>query len=190
MMKISDEHLITQVASGSTAALEQLYHRFAKRILNYVFRMLGGDESTAQDILQDVFMTIIKNASEFDSAFPASAWIFTIARNKCKNEFRTVQRKQNITDSYNAEVDLNSPSIESDIDHNDFKGALFMELKQIAPDLRSLFLLRFQENLSIKEISQIAKVPEGTVKSRLHYLTHRLRQKLKIYNPELIRQEY
>ena len=85
-MKISDEHLINQVASGSSEALEQLYHRFAKRVHHYVLRMLSGNEPKSQDILQDVFMTIIDKSSGFDSAYPASAWIFTIARNKCKNE--------------------------------------------------------------------------------------------------------
>lgn len=190
MLKISDEQLISKVASGSAEALEKLYHRYANRVLNYVFRMFGGDESKAQDIMQDVFINIINKSAAFDPAFPASAWIFTIARNKCKNEFRAVQRKQNAAQSYNDEFTPGNPTAENEIDNRNFNRALISELQRIAPDLRSLFLLRFQEELSIREISQIANLPEGTVKSRLHYLTRRLRQKLKIYNPELIRQEH
>jgi RNA polymerase sigma-70 factor (ECF subfamily) len=59
---------------------------------------------------------------------------------------------------------------------------LSQELDQIRPETRSIFLLRFQENLSIKVISQIVALPEGTVKSRLFYATKKLAHNLHHFN--------
>ena len=69
------------------------------------------------------------------------------------------------------------------LDQKDFKDKLFAEVEKFDEDHRSAFLLRYQQNFGVKEISEILGCPEGTVKSRLFYTTKKLAEKLKAYNP-------
>lgn len=73
--------------------------------------------------------------------------------------------------------------IDDEMDRVQFKTQLWREICQFDADQRNTFLLRFQENFSIKEISQILSCPAGTVKSRLYYITQKLAIKLKDFDP-------
>ena len=72
---------------------------------------------------------------------------------------------------------------EERIDRQIFIDALQKELLQLNDTHRSTFLLRFQQNFSIREIAEVLSCSEGTVKSRLFYTVRKLGQKLKLYNP-------
>jgi RNA polymerase sigma-70 factor (ECF subfamily) len=185
--KLSDEKLMAFINRGHTAAFNELYTRYSSRLLHYFYRMLGGNEHNAQDFLQDIFLKIVERPDLFCSKQPFSSWIFTIAHNMCKNEYRRqeIRRKAKSGDmdeiSQNNENDYHST--EHKIDHKLFEKALLVELNKIDGDQRSAFLLRYQENLSIKEIQNILSCPEGTIKSRLFYTTRKLANLLKDFNP-------
>ena len=70
-------------------------------------------------------------------------------------------------------------------DKNLFNNRLESELKKMDVEMKTLFNLRFLEEMSIKQIAEIMNCPEGTVKSRLFYLTKQLSKKLSVYKPEL-----
>lgn len=185
--KLSDEKLMTFINKGNTAAFNELYSRYSSRLLHYFYRMLGGDEQNAQDFLQDIFLKIVERPDLFCSKQRFSSWIFTVAHNMCKNEYRRreIRRKAKSGDtdkiSQNNENDYHTA--EHEIDQKLFEKALLMELNKIDGDQRSAFLLRYQENLSIKEIQNILSCPVGTIKSRLFYTTRKLANLLKDFNP-------
>ena len=77
----------------------------------------------------------------------------------------------------------NHGSIDEQIDFGKFKSALNGELAKIEPDHRSIFILRYQEQLSISEIKKIIGCSEGTVKSRLFYTTKKLAKCLSEFHP-------
>jgi RNA polymerase sigma-70 factor (ECF subfamily) len=187
LQKTSDEDLIILLSKGDTRAIEELYKRFSKKLLNYLLHMLKGNSSRAQDILQDVFLRVIEKAGLFRPQYKAGSWLFTIAGNLCRNEYRRLGRAANA-----AEEDYNRRSLEGfreerytmeSIDKENFTNALFRNLYKFNPENRSIFLLRFQEELSVKEIAEIMECPEGTVKSRLHYTVKKLAKSLKEFNP-------
>jgi RNA polymerase sigma-70 factor (ECF subfamily) len=70
------------------------------------------------------------------------------------------------------------------MDQEELEKVIQLELRNMEPEQRSTFLLRFQENLSIKEISQILNCAPGTVKSRIFYISKKLNNRLKQYNPD------
>ena len=84
----SDEYLMAQVKDKDTAAFEELYNRYSKVILSFLYKMLGGSEAQAQDFLHDIFLKIIEKPYLFDQSKKFKTWIFQIAHNKCKNEYR------------------------------------------------------------------------------------------------------
>jgi RNA polymerase sigma-70 factor (ECF subfamily) len=142
--------------------------------------MLNGDEQKAQDFLQDICLTIIEKADYFNPKKNFSTWIFTIAGNMCKNEYRR-RGKQTFVD--NNMIDNTyfcaDQSTETSLDKKTFYEFLHRELYKLDHQKKSVFLLRFQEQRSIKEISKILGCAEGTVKSRLFYTTQHLAKRLK-----------
>src|SRR6266568_4196340 len=86
--QFTDEILIVRMINGDCKAFNTLYARYKDRLLYYFYRMLGNSNEKAQDFLQDIFMKLIDKAETFDSSRKFSTWIFSIAHNMCKNEYR------------------------------------------------------------------------------------------------------
>ena len=183
--KYSDEELMSLIGNGDKGYLKELYHRYNKRLLYYFYRMLGGDEEKSQDFLQDVFLKIIEKPEQFNQNMKFSTWIFTIASNLCKNEYRRLKVREYTKNEPDLDHHEYHQSIDilNKINQEDFEKAIQYELKNMDPEQSSTFLLRFQENLSIKEISEILNCAPGTVKSRIFYITKKLNTRLKEFNP-------
>ena len=182
----SDEYLMTLLQQGQASAFDELYERYSQRLLHFLCRMLNGDEQKAQDFLQDICLTIIEKADYFNPDKKFSTWIFTIAGNMCKNEYRR-RGKQTCMD--NNTIDSNyfytDQSTETNLDKKTFHELLRKELYKLDHQKKSVFLLRFQEHRSIKEISEILGCAEGTVKSRLFYTTRYLAKTLQEFKHSL-----
>ena len=186
--KLSDEKLMEFIQQKNTSAFDELYERYSQKLLLYFYRALGGDQDKAQDFLQDIFLKIVEKPELFDSHRSFSTWIFTVAYNLCKNEYRRlgvreiIQSNSNI-DEVLPDFDTEHHPVEQKVDQKIFQKALFDELEKIDDGHKSTFLLRYQQNLTIKEICEILGCSEGTVKSRLFYTTKKLADKLKAFNP-------
>jgi len=185
---LTDEKLMMQIQKGDVSAFNELYDRYSQNLLFFFCRMLGGDQDKAQDFLQDIFLRIVEKPGLFRLEGNFSAWIFACAHNLCKNEYRRLEKRkvvENQSDMNAVSVGFQSdnPQIEKNIDQKDFKDKLFVELEKFDRGHKSVFLLRYQHNFTIKEISKILGCPEGTVKSRLFYTTKKLADKLKAYDP-------
>ena len=184
---LTDEKLMTRIHRGDTAAFDELYSRYSKRMLYYFFRMLGGNEEKAQDFLQDLFLKIVEKPERFKGGNRFVSWLYTVAHNMCKNEYR----KQNVRNIIINDPDIDTHCtwtpedhpIEKQVDEQDFQEAVMAELETFNVNQRTTFLLRHQENRSIKEISVILNCSEGTTKSRLHHITRKLADRLQARNP-------
>lgn len=185
-IKYSDEELMSLIQGGDTAGLRELYKRYSSKLLFFFYRMLAGDREKSQDFLQDLFMRIIEKANQFNTNMKFSTWIYSIASNLCKNEFRSMKVRDIIKtdpaiDNYSHNCDH-----ENKLDQKFFKEAIELEIRILEPERRETFILRFQENLSVKEISKIQACSPGTIKSRLFYITKYLAAKLNDFNPNFI----
>ncbi len=182
--KLTDEALMSLVIAGKTAGIKELYNRYSNKLLFYFYRMLGGDEEKSQDFLQDVFFKILEKPGQFNPGLKFSTWIFSIASNLCKNEYRRLKVREIVEN----ETDMDQhpredQDYESKIDHNILETAIQKILMQLDTDQRSTFLLRYQENYSIGEISKIMNCAPGTIKSRLFYTSRKLALCLKDFDP-------
>jgi RNA polymerase sigma-70 factor (ECF subfamily) len=187
----SDEELMRLVKQKNTAAFEEIYKRYSKiykryskTVLRYLSKMLGGSVEQAQDFLHDIFLKIIEKPYLFDQTKKFKTWIFQIAHNKCKNEYR----RRDIRNKAKTKIELNEVYSQNVINQDtyiDFKQMseiINYELSKYKEEHFSTFLMRHQFEMSIKEIAQVFDCPEGTVKSRLFYITHKLVKKMKEYN--------
>jgi RNA polymerase sigma-70 factor, ECF subfamily len=188
----SDEELMVAIQAGNSRALESLYNRYSKRLLTYFYRMLGVEDK-AQDFLQDIFLKLIERPYAFDASRIFSKWIFSIAANMCKNEYRSLEvRKAHQNNGVVNTVHLGDPhsNIADTLDREEFRTRLEREIMKLDADHRNTFLLRFQEDFSIGEIAHILNCPEGTVKSRLFYITKKLANSLRNFDTSVSEVNY
>lgn len=170
------------ICHNKVEAFNELYSRYSKRMLYYFFRMLGSDKEKAQDFLQDLFLKVVEKPEMFNTKRKFSTWLFSVAHNMCKNEYRSQQVRKVIDKTGNTETAMGSIK-EVDIDLKDFTEKLYYALDEIDENHKTAFLLRHREGFSIKEIGEALGCPEGTVKSKLFYTIKKLSQQLHIYNP-------
>ncbi len=179
----TDEELMLLLTEREQQAFDELYARYSKSMLNFFFRMLNFDREKAEDMLHDLFLKIIEKPHLFDSSKTFSTWIFCIAHNMVKNEYRNQQVRTEYKNYQTFSQEQTITSVDK-IDKDLFHQKLHAELEKIDAELRTLFNLRFTEEMSIKQIAEILECPEGTVKSRLFYLTKNLSTKLFLFKPE------
>jgi len=184
--KKTDEELMSLLTKREQSAFDELYIRYSKPLLNFLFRMLNRDREKAEDMLHDLFLKIIEKPESFDNSKKFSTWFYTLASNMIKNEYRKQQiRNEFISNSNIGDFngfEFNGESIDKDI----FTNRLATELNSVDIDTKSIFNLRFIEEMTIKEIADIFECPEGTIKSRLFYLTKKLSTKLAPFKPEKV----
>ena len=166
----SDEALI-QVLAGlrDERAFMVLYDRWATRMYRFFLRMHNRDAAKAQDLTQDLFLKIIEKPHFFDPSRRFSTWLYSIAANQCKNEYR----RKNILEPVAVYPDLPDDDA-SEYLPDKLDQALHVSNIQLAIDQlddlhRKVFVLRWQEDLPLRDIADIIGIPEGTVKSRLHF---------------------
>ena len=168
------------MCAGDSIAFNYLYQRYSKRLLYYFYRMLGNSNEKAQDFLQEVFIKVIDKASTFDQSRKFSTWVFCIAHNMCKNEYRNLElRKEADIDILgDTLLDVGPDYDIQNIDLEDFTKDLYCELENFDEIHKTVFLLHYREGFSLKDIGQIIEISEGTVKSRLFYTRKRLAERL------------
>lgn len=166
----------------SNEALTELHARYANKTLGYFIRMFKGDVEKAQDFVQELFMRILEKHQLFDLNKKFYTWMFTIASNMCKTEFRKIPDASLSNDEY--ELDPNSNWEENKIDKEVFRSALKKSISKLDEHHRSTFVLRYIEGMSTQDIADTLEISKGTVKSRLFYGTKKITNDLKEFDPK------
>jgi RNA polymerase sigma-70 factor (ECF subfamily) len=173
----SDAELMKHITNADKQAFNEIYKRYSKRLLYYFYRMLGDSEEMAQDFLQDLFYKLIDKPHLYNPDQRFSTWVFSIAHNMCKNEYRRRSVRNHVILSENV---TGSQADGEDVpDLNALVGIIYDELNNLDESHKTAFILRYREGFRVKEISEILNLPEGTVKSRLFYTRQILADKLK-----------
>ncbi|MDX8339082.1 RNA polymerase sigma factor [Draconibacterium sp. IB214405] len=177
--RLTDEELMAAIKNGDQSAFSELYERFNQRLYYYFFRMLGNDKEVANDFLQDLFLKIINKPELFKPGYKFSSWIFTVAHNMCKNEYRNREVRKIVNNDENPDQFLaDENSFEETLKKEHLITQLFAEIEYLAEDQKAILLLKYKENFSLKEISEVLELPVGTIKSRLYYARIELTKKL------------
>ena len=173
-----------QIVLGDHAAFSELYLLYKSRMYYYFYRMLGNSAEHANDFLQELFMKLIEKPENYNPSYNFSTWLYSIANNMCKNEYR----RRDVRQEYHS-VEALEPQIEflseSSIEPEQAIEKIFQTLDLLGEEHRSAFLLRYREGFSIREVAEILELPEGTVKSRLFYAKKILAEKLEYLKDEI-----
>ncbi len=150
---------------------DQIVSEHYARVFRFCARRVGDD--AAEDIAQETFVTLHQNFHKFNGDSKLSTWIIGIAHNLCRAQSRKRKLDPVPLEHW---LDPGKPGPETEICHRE---TLADALKTLSEEHREVVLLHEIEGLTYAEIAEIAGVPEGTVKSRLHHAFLNLRKQLK-----------
>lgn len=170
--KKTDEELVVLVLENPDYFL-YLVRRYEEKLSRYMTRISNLDKDGVEDILQEVFIKVYKNLNGFDTSLKFSSWIYRITHNEVISNYRKFKNKttairfdseggefiKNIADDWDLEKELNLKDLKMDI-------GLILEKMNLK--YREVLILRFLEEKSYSEISDILKKPEGTVATLLN----------------------
>jgi len=188
MHEVRDEELMARYQKGDESAFATLVSRHELRLWNFLRRYVG-DPDTAEDLLQEVFMRVIRSASEWRNDAKVSTWMFSIARNLCTDHARRqVHRKAASLDATPERIgdDDSGPRLLDKIAGHEPDGEsrlrdketilrLDQALAQLPQEQREVFLMREVMEMPFAEIALAVGASEPTVKSRMRYALERLR---------------
>jgi len=185
LRELSDEELILEFQKNNTEdAFNILVQRYKNPLTNFVFRFLGDYESCA-DVVQETMIKVYRYKDTYSSVAKFSTWVYTIAGNLARTEYRR-QRRQNFfsISDYGEEhqtYDLPDESYRPDvITDSGIKDEIIQKaLLKVKETYREAVILRDIQGMSYEEISEILGVNEGTVKSRINRGRAQLQELLK-----------
>jgi RNA polymerase sigma-70 factor (ECF subfamily) len=185
---IADETLMRAFKAGDARAFEQLVRRHRAGVFNFLLR-LSGQRQRAEDLLQETWIKVIRNAAGWEPKAKFTTWLYTIARNLCMDALRKEgYRKAESLDASSGAGDdertlgerLPSGGAAPDREaHNAAMRPLIERaLAALPAEQREVFVLREYCGTPFKEIAEVTGTPENTVKSRMRYALESLRRSL------------
>lgn len=184
-----DARLLERIAAGDDAAFEELYHRYHRRLMGYLLRILGRP-GVVEEVLDDAMLAVWQGAHRFDGRSRASTWIFGITHHKALKALDKSRR-----DASRDAGEPPDPEVEPAAEHrqpdvaaarSELRRKLRSALDALSPVQRAVVELTFFYGYSYPEVAKIVGCPVGTVKTRMFHARRLLKERL----PQLgLRQE-
>jgi len=174
---VPDDVLLGRAAHGEAPAVDAFVDRFGDRLCSFLVRIVR-DRAWADDLVQEVFVRILRDAHRYDPRWPVQVWLFRIGRNLALDLLRREAAHRNRIEQLAASPPCNAPAAVTTAEHREFQVALEQALQQLPEGFRSVFLLRDGEGLSYEEIGAVLGISAKTVSSRLHRARGQLRGSL------------
>ena len=175
MRAVSDEQLIEWVANGDASCLGTLFERHNKSVYQFCLQMTR-DSAHAEDVVQEIFMKILKKAGSFRHEGTFKAWMFNIARNATLDNLRKTKRHGSTTplDSYAESLLVDHRSAEQVAADKQTFGLLEKAMAMLPAHLQEIIWLgRFEFN-TFEELAQALGCKTGTARVRMHRAMQKL----------------
>ena len=172
-MKISDEALIRQyLETQNSKYFDRLYGKYATKVFSKCISLLK-DEGMAQDATQDIFLKIFLNLSKFGGKSKFSTWIYSITYNYCIDLIRKKKKNGNI---FSDEIER-APDLAEEVPDSALLEIEVKKLKIVLDTIpvgdKAVLLMKYQDNMSIKEIATVLNKSESAIKMKLKRAKHK-----------------
>ena len=180
---VPDSDLVTSILDRDSHAFEVLVDRYATSLRFYLLHIVH-DEAAAYDVVQETFLRVWMRADQWQGEGTFKAWLYRIATNLALNHLRTVQRRRelpleippDVDDDDDADnrvpawmVDAGSLGPEAAVEQAEERARYRQLVNKLSEEKRRVFRLVYELEMSLGEAADALDIPEGTVKSRLHY---------------------
>src|SRR5262245_10465429 len=172
-----DLELIRRTAAGDETALRALLAAHQTRVFRFTMRLVGN-AAVAEEVTNEVFLEVWRNAGKFEGASAPGTWILSIAHHRAVSRLRKRREEAWDEDAAGALQDLgDDPEV---VAQKADKGAILREcLGKLSAEHKAVVELVYYHELSVSEVSEVLKIPENTVKTRMFYARKRLSELLK-----------
>ncbi len=174
-----DEKVILQhLKDGSREALSLLWQAHSANVLNLAFRMLK-DRDEAEDVLMDIFVQIPKKIQGFQGQSALATWLYRLTVNECLMKLRAQKRHRELEEEHLDTIVEEALGKNEDFDTSGFNPELLEKaLNTLNAETRSMLWLKDAEDLDVKDLAEIYRMPEGTIKARLSRARKLLKKEL------------
>ncbi|WP_109735477.1 MULTISPECIES: RNA polymerase sigma factor [unclassified Fibrobacter] len=178
--------IVKKLKDGSREALALLWQDHSKNVLNLAFRLMK-DRDQAEDMLMDVFVQVPRAIQSFQGNSTLGTWLYRLTVNACLMKLRATKRHGEleeehidliIEDALGKTDDVLDRNIQNSADHYD-PELLELGLNSLPAETRSMLWLKDGEDLDIRDLSEIYRIPEGTIKARLSRARHYIKDFIK-----------
>jgi RNA polymerase sigma-70 factor, ECF subfamily len=178
--------LVSECIAGNEDAIDSLFRQYELGVFRLALSIVD-DPLEAGEITQETFISAIRALGKYKERQSFKAWLYTIAVNCSRSHLRKRRARERLqatlTRIFRIEFEKQVLPEESFI-QTEKEAALWKSLNQLNDQLRIVVVLRYFHELSIREISGILSIPEGTIHSRLHAAREQLRMALEPFNGE------
>lgn len=178
----SDVQLVQKALSENIDAFAELINRYEAKLMRYILRISHFSVAEAEEILQEVFLKAWKNLRDFDQSLSFSSWIYRITHNHTISQFRKAKsRGQDKTHSIEDQLfEIKSDDLElgEQLDKKELAKKVREALELLPKNYRDVLVLKYLEDKSYEDISDILKKPMGTVATLLNRAKKTFREQL------------
>jgi RNA polymerase sigma-70 factor (ECF subfamily) len=168
--------LIRNARKGDESAFASLYQDYHQRIYRYIFSRVT-DRASAEELTSQTFLAVLEGLPNYRHNGKFAAWVFSIARNKIMDHFRSTKRVNQSVDEQSMVV-MVDPQLPNQIEAKERAEALAGLIRQLEPECQELLRLRFVAGLTYKDIGALSGRGAGAVKKSVYRLLEVLRQSL------------
>jgi RNA polymerase sigma-70 factor (ECF subfamily) len=175
-----EDNLIEQAKAGDGAAFGELYDRYHAQIYRFIYLKVGRREE-AEDLAHQVFLSAWLHMGAYARrGHPFSSWLYRIARNAVIDHYRTRRETQSID-----EVDPENFAAVGDLEAKIAEALILSNVRRVLEDMKAehqdIIIMRFVEELSLKETATLLGKSEGAVKLLQHRATHELKKRMETH---------
>jgi len=164
---LTDLELLKRIAASDAVALQALFARHNVRIFRFIMRLVAN-EAIAEELTNEVFVDVWKNAGKFEARSEPTTWLFAIARNRAISTLRR-RRDEPLDDAMAEAIPDTEDTPEVVMQKHDKRSIIRNCLTQLSTEHREVVDLVYYHEKSVREVSEITQVPESTVKTRMFY---------------------
>jgi RNA polymerase sigma factor (sigma-70 family) len=171
--KLTDEQLVAHfIETQKNLYFEQLYDRYSDKVYRKCLSFVK-DDAKAEDFTHDIFMKLVLNLASYKETAKFSTWLYSITYNYCIDQTRVSKKYSEVglDENYDLADDDNDAEI-AELEAQQLNKAM----QQILPEEKSILMMKYQDDLSIKEISDTLDISESAVKMRLLRAKEKLRK--------------
>lgn len=173
----TDQDLIDRIAAHDQTAIEVLFARYQVRVHRFIQRRVRS-EAIAEELTNEVFLEVWRNAARFEGRSSLSSWMLGIAHNKAVSTLRKRSEDELDDDAASAIPDhADNPEVST---QKADKGQLLkLCMERLSDEHRTIIDLVYYHELSVAEVAEVVGIPENTVKTRMFYARKKLSEFLK-----------
>lgn len=179
-MSLAERLFIGRLKERDPSAFDEIVRRYGDKVFSLTYRMLGNRQE-AEDVAQEVFITVFKTVDSFRGEAKFSTWLLRIAANQSKNRIKYLARRPTEGGELDDAAQPGAPgATPGPVSHAQIEAPdkvleaaetdrlIQAAIAELDEEHRLLVILRDVEEMSYQEIGEITGLPEGTIKSRLH----------------------